>query len=191
MSLWPFYRKMFLERPAPFILTTLLSLAFWSIGLALGLVMREFFDRLTGDASVLSDLWVLIGVYLVVGIFSEAAMLLFRLVQAYYFETLRAALRTRIFEGLTGNPPNERGPRAGPGWLGVSWRSGRTTRPRDRRRGHCTKRRRTTRALDGDRLSWSEGKFCLQRGDNLLGAGPCLAAGTHAAMVALVAAARP
>ena len=113
MSLWPFYRKMFLERPAPFILTTLLSLAFWSIGLALGLVMREFFDRLTGDASVLSDLWVLIGVYLVVGIFSEAAMLLFRLVQAYYFETLRAALRTRIFEGLIGNPPNERGPRAG------------------------------------------------------------------------------
>ena len=62
MSLWPFYRKMFLERPAPFILTTLLSLAFWSIGLALGLVMREFFDRLTGDASVLSGLWVLIGV---------------------------------------------------------------------------------------------------------------------------------
>ena len=40
-------------------------------------------------------------------------MLLFRLVQAYYFETLRAALRTRIFEGLIGNPPNERGPRAG------------------------------------------------------------------------------
>ena len=113
MSLWPFYRKMFLERPAPFILTTLLSLAFWSIGLALGLVMREFFDRLTGDVSVLSGLWVLIGVYLVVGIFSEAAMLLFRLVQAYYFETLRAALRTRIFEGLIGNPPNERGPRAG------------------------------------------------------------------------------
>ena len=113
MSLWPFYRKMFLERPAPFISTTLLSLAFWSIGLALGLVMREFFDRLTGDASVLSGLWVLIGVYLVVGIFSEAAMLLFRLVQAYYFETLRAALRTRIFEGLIGNPPNERGPRAG------------------------------------------------------------------------------
>ncbi len=104
---------MFLERPAPFILTTLLSLAFWSIGLALGLVMREFFDGLTGDASVLSGLWVLMGVYLVVGIVSEVVMLLFRLVQAYYFETLRAALRTRVFQGLIGNPPNEGGPRAG------------------------------------------------------------------------------
>ena len=113
MSIWPLYRKMFLERPAPFIFTTLLSLAFWSIGLVLGLVMREFFDGLTGDASVLSNLWVLIGVYLAVGIVSEVVMLLFRLVQAYYFETLRAALRTRVVEGLIGNPPNEGGPRAG------------------------------------------------------------------------------
>ena len=113
MSSWPFYRKMFLERPAPFIFTTLLSLAFWSIGLVLGLVMREFFNGLTGDASALSGLWVLIGVYLAVGIVSEVVMLLFRLVQAYYFETLRAALRTRILEGLIGNPPNEGGPRAG------------------------------------------------------------------------------
>ena len=113
MSIWPFYRKMFLERPAPFIFTTLLSLAFWSIGLVLGLVMREFFDGLTGDASALSGLWVLIGVYLAVGIVSEVVMLLFRLVQAYYFETLRASLRTRILEGLIGNLPNEGGPRAG------------------------------------------------------------------------------
>ena len=113
MSLWPLYRKMFLERPAPFILTTLLSLAFWSIGLALGLVMREFFDRLTGDASVLSTLWVLIGVYLAVGVVSEVVMMLFRLAQAYYFETLRASLRTRVLEGLIRNPPNEGGPRAG------------------------------------------------------------------------------
>ena len=113
MSIWPFYRKMFLERPAPFTFTTLLSLAFWSIGLTLGLVMREFFDGLTGDASVLSGLWILLGVYVVVGIVSEVVMLLFRLVQAYYFETLRAALRTRVVEGLVGNPPNEGGPRAG------------------------------------------------------------------------------
>lgn len=113
MNVWPFYRKMFLERPAPFIFTTLLSLAFWSIGLALGLVMREFFDGLTGDASVLSGLWILIGAYVVVGIVSEVVMLLFRLVQAYYFETLRAGLRTRVVEGLIGNPPNEGGPRAG------------------------------------------------------------------------------
>lgn len=113
MSIGLFYRKMFLERPAPFIFTTLLSLAFWSIGLVLGLVMREFFDGLTGDASALSGLWILIGVYLVVGIVSEVVMLLFRLVQAYYFETLRAALRTRILEGLVGNPPNEGGPRGG------------------------------------------------------------------------------
>ena len=109
MSTWRYQIKLFRNVPLLFLGIIVLSVLYWSVGLLTGLVTREFFDGLSGQAEARLDAWTAVGLFAVVSLIAEATRWGYQASEIYHFETRRSVVRGNLFGGILSSPLAGRG----------------------------------------------------------------------------------
>jgi ATP-binding cassette, subfamily B, bacterial len=81
--------------------------------LLFGLVMREFFDTLTGDAAAARNIWLLILLLLALGVVLNVFQRGYEFVSPLFAELSKALIRTNVFKGILDNSAVRNGPSPG------------------------------------------------------------------------------
>ena len=105
--LWPLLRA----RPGLYLLACLLSVAYSSVPLAIGLIVRAFFDALTGGApvqfqSLQLPAGTLVWLFLAASLMAQLATQVYAATNVYFYGALGALLRRNLMQGvLEGSGP--------------------------------------------------------------------------------------
>lgn len=95
-------------KPALFALSLALSMAVWSFALLLGLILREIFNALSGQAPAAFDAWTLVAFFVVVNVVFEALAVWFQVVHPRLGAYLQSILSRNMLEIILKNPPSRR-----------------------------------------------------------------------------------
>lgn len=87
-----------------YLLVASLSVIYTSLPLLFGLILRAFFNTLSGEATVQFDIWTLAILYFVVQVGLQLAELGFAGANAYHYFLLRALLRVNLFRTMLQSP---------------------------------------------------------------------------------------
>ena len=108
MSTKDYLWRLLRYRPGLFLLTTTLSMATWSFALVFGLILREIFDALTGQAPAAFDLWTLVVSFVVLRVVFETQAACFQIAYPRLGAYMRSLLLRNLFEIIPRNPPSRK-----------------------------------------------------------------------------------
>ena len=108
MSTKDYLWRLLRYRPGLFLLTTTLSMATWSFALVFGLILREIFDALTGQAPAAFDLWTLVVSFVVLRVVFETQAACFQIAYPRLGAYMRSLLLRNLFEIILRNPPSRK-----------------------------------------------------------------------------------
>ena len=95
-------------KPGLFALSLGLSMAVWSFALLLGLILREIFNALSGQAPAAFDVWTLVAFFVVVNVVFEAQAVWFQVVHPRLGAYLQSVLSRNMLEIILKNPPERK-----------------------------------------------------------------------------------
>ena len=96
-----------------FVVANALIIVSSSTPLLYGLVLREFFDTLTGDAAAARNIWLLVLLMIAVNLANTAFQMAYEFVSPLFANLLRALIRINVFKGILDNPAVRNGPSPG------------------------------------------------------------------------------
>ena len=100
-------------RPFLFGIASSIPIAATSLPLVGGLILREFFDSLTGDSAASVSIWVLITLVFVVDVVTTVSQMTYEALSPLFANLARALVRTNLFAGILSGEPTRSGPSAG------------------------------------------------------------------------------
>lgn len=96
-----------------FVVANTLIIVSSSTPLLCGLVLREFFDTLTGDAAAARNIWLLVLLLFAVNLANTVFQMAYEFVSPLFANLSRALIRINLFKGILGNPAVRNGPSPG------------------------------------------------------------------------------
>jgi ATP-binding cassette subfamily B protein len=96
-----------------FVLANALIIISSSTPLLYGLVLREVFDTLTGDAAAARNIWLLVLLVFAVNLANSAFQMAYEFVSPLFANLSRALIRINVFKGILDGPPLRNGPSPG------------------------------------------------------------------------------
>ena len=108
MKVWVYLWRLFRFRPWLYVLSSLLSIAYSALPLAVGLIMRAFFNALAGDAEVGIDPWTLVALYLATTVGMQVSMQAYTAVNVFFYYLVGTLLRKNIIQSNLKDPSPRR-----------------------------------------------------------------------------------
>jgi ATP-binding cassette subfamily B protein len=96
-----------------FVVANALIIISSSTPLLYGLVLREVFDTLTGDAAAARNIWLLVLLLLAVNLANTVFQMAYEFVSPLFANLSRALIRINVFKGILDNPAVRNGPSPG------------------------------------------------------------------------------
>ena len=104
MNVWLYLWRLFRFRPWLYVLASLLSIAYSALPLATGLILRAFFNALTGEADVAFEPWTLVALYLVATVGIQVSMQAYTAVNVFFYFLVATLLRNNIIQSNLKGP---------------------------------------------------------------------------------------
>ena len=97
---WRHLWRLMISSPWLYLFSCLLSLAYSCVPLLVGLILRAFFNALTGEAEVGFDAWTLVGLFLAARLAIQISEQAYTATNVYYYWAIIARLRKNLFKGI-------------------------------------------------------------------------------------------
>ena len=96
----PYFWRLIRFSPLLYGLSFIFSLAYYGLPLLIGLIIREFFNALTGETAVRFDLWTLVTLFLVTRLTIQVFEQSYAATYAYFEGKLQTLIRRNLFKSL-------------------------------------------------------------------------------------------
>ena len=96
-----------------FVAANVLSVAFYTLPLIGGLIVREFLDALAGEEEAFLSIWTLVAIYVGVSLAAQVLSIGYRFVAEYHYGAVKALLQRNLLGGIVDSPPLRGGPSPG------------------------------------------------------------------------------
>jgi len=104
MSIWKVYVRLMRYNMRLYLLACLLGIPYSTLPLLFGLITRDFFNALTGEAPVSFSVWTLVILFLVNRIALQISELGFAGLNAYYFYLMNGLMKRNYFRAILQTP---------------------------------------------------------------------------------------
>ena len=98
MNAWSYMWHLFRFSPWLYIASSVLSIVYSALPLAIGLIMRAFFNALTGEAEAGLDPWTLVVLYLATTVGIQVSTQTYTAVDVYFYGVMATLLRKNIMQ---------------------------------------------------------------------------------------------